>query len=103
MRIAHQWIATGVPEQAKLGGETHTGFGSYSYTSSTGGNAFTAALAGGDAGIYRIDADGKLSLIVKSSGLGAKLVSDSWFITINGKGEIVLPVRFTGDKVDTLI
>jgi hypothetical protein len=71
--------------------------------SSTEDNVFIARLDGGDAGVYRIDADGKLSLIVKSSVLGAKLASDSWFIAINGKGEMALPVRFTGDKVDTLI
>jgi hypothetical protein len=77
--------------------------------SSTEDNVFTARLDRGDAGVYRIDADGKLSLIVKSSTLGkssvlgAKFASASWVIAINGKGEIALPVRFTGDTVDTLI
>jgi hypothetical protein len=103
LRIGDQWIATGVPGQEMPGGGKYIDLGSYSYTSRTGDNAFTTALKGGDAGIYRIDADGNLSLIVKSSVLGAKLASDSWFITINGKGEIALPVRFTGDRVDTLI
>jgi hypothetical protein len=77
--------------------------------SSTEDNVFIARLDGGNAGVYRIDADGKLYLIVKSSvlgkssGLGAKFASELWAIAINGKGEIALPVRFTGDKVDTLI
>lgn len=104
MRSGDQLIPTGVPGQEMPGGGTYVGLGSYSYYNRTGDNAFTAGLKGGDAGIYRIDADGKLSLIVKSSTLGAKLdSSDSWFIAINGKGEIALPVRFTGDKDVTLI
>jgi hypothetical protein len=104
MRICDQWIATGVPGQEMPGGGTCVGFTDYSYTSKTGVNVVTATLEGGDEGVYRIDTDGKLSLVVKSSMLGAKLYgSDSWGIANNGKGEIVLPVRFTGDKVDTLI
>ena len=104
MRIGDQLIATGVPGQELPGGGKCVDVPSYSFTSKTGGNTFIAALKGGDAGVYRIDADGKLSLVVKSSELGAKLYgSDSWGIATNGKGEIALPVRFTGDKVDTLI
>jgi hypothetical protein len=103
-RIGDQLIEAAVPGQEMPGGGTYVGLRSWSNTSTTEGTAFTAALEGGDAGIYRIDADGNLSLIVKSSVLGAEFdASASWGIGNNGKGEIVLPVRFTGDKVDTLI
>ena len=71
--------------------------------SSTEHNVFIARLDRGDAVVYRIDADGKLTLIVKSSVLGAKFASESGGSAINGKGEMALTVRFPGDRVDTLI
>jgi hypothetical protein len=103
-------VAVAVPGQEMPGGGRYVGsVGIASYASSAGENAFMALLEGGDIGVYRVDASGKLSLIVKSSDLGAKILfpgssaSGSDGMAINGKGQVVLPVRFTGDKVDTLI
>ena len=56
-----------------------------------------------------MDADGNLALVVKSSDLGAEIVDtnndsgDSYGIGFNSKGQIALPVRFTGDRVDSLV
>jgi hypothetical protein len=102
-------VAICTPGQVMPGGGQLTGLVSFSHPSSAGESAFKAQLDGGDAGIYRVDPDGNLALVVKSSDLGAKLIdantgsSDSYGIGINNKREIALPVRFTGDKVDTLI
>jgi hypothetical protein len=89
------------------GGGQFLGLADFGYPSSAGVSAFTARLAGGDAGIYRVDADGNLSLIAKGSDLGAQVVfpngSPTYGIAINAQGEVVLPVIFTGEKIESLI
>jgi hypothetical protein len=102
-------VAICTPGQAMPGGGQFMELVSFSSPSSAGESAFKARLDGGDMGIYRVDADGNLALVVKSSELGAKFVdtnigsSHSYGIGINSKREIVLPVRFTGDRVDSLV
>jgi hypothetical protein len=109
MRTGDHLVGVAVPGQTMPGGGQFMGLANFAYPSSAGESAFTARLDGGDTGVYRVDADRKLSLIAKSSDLGAKFVfsnagsGGSYGIAINGKGQVALPVRFTGDKVDTLI
>jgi hypothetical protein len=106
MLIGGQLVPFAVPGQEMPGGGKYAmmSVGGDSYPSSAGESAFIAPLEGGDSGAYRVDADGNLSLIVKGSDLGAKIVlPSSWGIGINGKGQVALPVRFTGDKFDALI
>jgi hypothetical protein len=92
-----------VPGQEMPGGGKYLG-GAGTSVNISGENAFRVQLEGGDVGVYRYGAGGNLSLITKASELNAQVVlPNSAGIAINSKGEVVLPVRFTGDKVDTLI
>lgn len=89
------------------GGGQFLGLGDFSAASSAGASAFTAMLVGGDSGLYRVDADGKVSLIVKASDLGAKIIfpngSGTFGLAINRQGQIALPVLFKGDKSESLL
>jgi hypothetical protein len=104
-RIDGQLVAIAVPGKEMPGGGKFAGAEGSCPASSTGETMFTARLEGGDLGAYRVDADGKhLSLIVRNSDLGGKIVDpNSYGMAINGKGQVALPVRFTGDRVDTLV
>jgi hypothetical protein len=94
-------------QTAMPGGGQFLGLISFSASSSAGASAFTARLVGGDSGLYRVDADGKVSLIAKPGDLGAQVVfpdsSGSFGLAINARGQVALPVLFKGDKAESLI
>lgn len=87
------------------------GFG-VSPPNSLGQHAFTSTLADGSTAAYLMDADGKLSLIMKSgaptefgkiSGIGVagsrpgtSLIAGSWGLALNSKGHVALPVQIDG-------
>jgi hypothetical protein len=94
-----------VPGQEMPGGGQCVGGWESSFNTAAGEYAWIFRLADGDLGIYHYHADGQLTLVAKSGDLGAKidLSDNSGGIAINSKGQITLPVRFTGDPVDSLI
>jgi hypothetical protein len=67
-----------------------------------GQSAFTAQLQGGATGLYLLEADGKVSLVLKSRAtteLGAiqsigEAGSSSSGVGLNNKGQIAVPIRF---------
>ena len=109
MLTAGHLIAVCVHGQEMPGGGQFRGVAGGSFASRTGENAFIARLEGGDTAAYRIDADGKLSLIIKSGmitdlGTIASVVPPtSTSMGLNGKGQVALPVRFAGESVDTIL
>jgi hypothetical protein len=79
-----------------------------SYANEEGQHAFLATLANGDTAAYLMDADGKLSLIIRSgmmtdfgkiTDVGGAL---SFGIGLNTKGQVALTVRFA-DGPDTVV
>jgi len=59
----------------------------------------------GDSGLYRVDADGNVSLIAKAGDLGAQVAfpngSGIFGLATNDPGQVALPVIF--DKAESLI
>jgi hypothetical protein len=94
-------------QTAMPGGGQFLGLVNFSAASSAGASAFIARLVGGDSGVYRVDADGNLSLVAKASDLGAQIVfpdgSGTFGLALNAQGQIALPVLFKGDKAESLI
>jgi hypothetical protein len=75
-----------------------------------GQHAFLATLDGGATALYRLDADGTVSLLLKS-GMSTNLGKvtnvgqghgDSWGVGINGEGKVALVVS-VADGPDTLV
>jgi hypothetical protein len=103
-RINGQLVTIAAPGQEMPGGGKWVGTEGINAPTSAGEVAIAGRLEGGDYGVYRVDAEGKLSLIVRSSDLGAKILYASPYgHAFNSKGQIALPVRFPGDRVDTLV
>jgi hypothetical protein len=85
---------------------------SFSYASASGEHAFLAELADRTTAAYRIDADGRLSLLLKSGektdqGTITRIRSESpgdgsYGVGINGKGQLVLTLQLDGGP-DTLV
>jgi hypothetical protein len=77
---------------------------------SLGEHAFMATLADGSTAAYRMDAEGKLSLILKSgattelgqvtrigkTSFATGLARGGWGIGLNSKGQVALPVQING-------
>jgi hypothetical protein len=108
-----------VPGQEMPGGGQYKELfsGSMSYYGVSGANdagqhAFEAVLADGSQGAYQVDADGKLSLILKSgantelgpfTGFGrAGSSSNSTGISLNNRGQVALAVKIAGGP-DTVV
>jgi hypothetical protein len=74
---------------------------STSYANTAGEHAFLATLTGGATAAYRVDADGKLSLILKSGattelGTIRQVGGDSDGTGFNARGQVALPVSLVG-------
>jgi hypothetical protein len=101
-----------VPGQTMPGGGVFQSLqgGGVSFANQRGQHAFMALLDDGSTAAYLMDADGKLSLILKS-GQTTKLgkiaavgqgAGGSQGIAVNSQGQVALPVRLEGG-VDSVV
>jgi hypothetical protein len=107
-----------VPGQEMPGGgkvRGDNGISGISWANDAGQHAFTAVLEDGSTGLYRLDPDGKLSLLLKSGAtselgtitrIGARyatgLINSSYGVGFNNKGQIAVPVTID-NGVETVV
>jgi hypothetical protein len=111
-----------LPDQAMPGGGTFRAASpiGVSFANDLGQHVFLAELEDGSTAAYLLDADGKLSLILKSGtatelgtitrisqgpGVGGRpnVSAGSWGVGLNNKGQVALPVTIAGVPGDTVI
>jgi hypothetical protein len=93
----------GIPEDGGLSGNNSLAY--ISPANAAGEHAFIANLQDGGRGVYRVDPEGRLSLILKEGAateLGNVTRVQGWGVALNTQGQVLLALRI-GDRPNAIV